>query len=115
MFDKYQSSISRLIDGAVHTAGETDSGIREQIIALGKNLIGSPSQAPESLSPELAAFVEKITFSPFDIGDEDITFLKLAGYSDDAILEIISCASLAAGIGRLELAAAAMEKEGKNA
>ncbi|NIW44958.1 MAG: hypothetical protein GWN30_09400 [Gammaproteobacteria bacterium] len=43
--------------------------------------------------PELAEIVDKVTFSPEDIRDEDILALQTAGYSDDAVIEIINCAS----------------------
>ncbi|NIR93360.1 MAG: hypothetical protein GWO08_06700 [Gammaproteobacteria bacterium] len=51
------------------------------------------NQGADSLVPELAEIVDKVTFSPEDIRDEDILALQTAGYSDDAVIEIINCAS----------------------
>lgn len=106
MFERYRSQIDRLIQGAINTPGDTDLALRQKIIARGKNQIAGSNQIPESLPPELEKFVDKVTLTPYDIHDEDVTILQVAGYSDDAIIEIISCASLAAGIARLEIISA---------
>ena len=103
MFERYKTQIDCLINGVINTPGDTDSALRKNIIARGKNQIMTTNQFDESLPPEVARFVDKITFTPYEIRDEDVTILQDAGYSDDAIIEIISCASLAAGITRLEI------------
>ena len=111
MFERYKTQIDRLIQGAVNTPGDTDLALRKNIIARGKDQVMTTNQSDESLPPDVARFVDKITFTPYEIRDEDVTILQDAGYSDDAIIEIISCASLAAGVARLEIVSAAMHRE----
>jgi alkylhydroperoxidase family enzyme len=110
MFERYQAKLDRLIHAVLNTSGDTSSALRQTIVARGKGQLGNQTKAMEALVPrQLTEFVDKITFSAYDISDEDVATLHAAGYSDDAILEIIDSASLAAGIGRLEIVCAAMQ------
>ena len=44
----------------------------------------------------------KVTLNAYKITDQDVQRLKEAGYSEDAIFEITLCASVGAGLTRLE-------------
>jgi len=110
MFERFQSKINSLIQDSINTPGDTTFVLRQNIMNQGMSQIDAQNQFAVSLPSELTEFLDKITFSPFDIHDDDIEVLNKAGYSDDAIIEIISCASIAAGIGRLEIVKAAMGK-----
>jgi len=56
----------------------------------------------QDLPADLVAYVEKVTQHAYQVTDQDVQTLKEAGYSEDAIFEITLCASLGAGLARLE-------------
>jgi alkylhydroperoxidase family enzyme len=111
MSERYQAYMERLIDAAVNTAGDTNSSLRRKIIDRATGRQANPNGILETLPPELAEFADKVASNAAGITDRDIDVLRDAGYSDDAILEIMNCAALAEGIGRLKVVRAAMESE----
>ena len=58
--------------------------------------------------PNLRQFIDRVVYSADQLAAEDFDAIRNAGASDDAILEIIYCASLGAGLGRLRAVCAAM-------
>jgi hypothetical protein len=111
MFERYQTKIDRLINAAVNSSGDTSTSLRRKIIDRGKGRLTDPHGSIEELPAEWARFADKMASNSTGITDHDIDVLHNAGHSDDAILEVMECAALAEGIGRLEVVRAALESE----
>jgi hypothetical protein len=109
MFEQYQTKLDRLVHAALNSPGVTDPALRRAILERSKDQAADRTPAPDAVPPDLVEFVDKIAYSPRDVTDQDFAGLRTAGYSEDAILEIMNCASLAAGIGRLEVVRAASQ------
>ena len=94
---KVQKVVAALLTGPAICA----PALRQSIEAYAARLAGSARDAQE-IPGALAAYVDKVTSCAYKITDEDVQGLKEAGYSEDAIFEITLCASLGAGLARLE-------------
>ncbi len=60
---------------------------------------------------DLTGLLDKIAESPWTVTDADISSLKVAGYSEDQLYEIVLAAATGAGIRRLDAGLRAMEGE----
>ena len=100
MFRRFKKGLDSLVEATLHTKGDTSTELRLRIIdnvnywTLGAGEI--PSRLPDSISE----FVSLVASSPSGVEDEHFDFLKKEGYSEDAILEILYAAALAAGLAR---------------
>jgi alkylhydroperoxidase family enzyme len=86
--------------------GHLPSDTRRAVEALSAELGGGP--AGEGVPDDLAAFVEKVALHAYKTTDADIEKLKEAGYSEDAIFELIVSAAVGAGRARYERGMAAL-------
>lgn len=75
--------------------------LRQMIEAHAAGLSGGVRPAGE-LPPELVNYVDKVARYAYKVTDQDVQDLKENGYSEDMIFEITLCASLGAGLARLE-------------
>ena len=60
----------------------------------------------------LARFVDKVARAAYEVGDEDVEELRVAGYSDDDIFEAVVSVAVGAGLSRLAIGLAALGQEG---
>jgi len=102
-FASYEYHLERLVNAAVEIPGATGSVLRRAILARAIAQAGGPAQVEQTLTPVLEEFVDRVAFAADEICDEDLCALEAAGHCEDAILEIIYCAALGAGLGRLEI------------
>jgi hypothetical protein len=75
--------------------------LRQAVEAYAARLWGGNREAQE-IPTDLAGYVRKVALYAYKTTDEDIQQLKEAGYSEDMIFEITLCASMGAGLARLE-------------
>lgn len=75
--------------------------LRQTVEAYAAGLGGGIRPAGE-LPAELVDYVNKVALYAYKVTDEDVQGLKDNGYSEDMIFEITLCASLGAGLARLE-------------
>lgn len=111
MFERYQAQIDKLIEASVNTPGDTEPALRKMILHRGISRYLDPPHDSTEFPSEWTAFADKVALSAASITDRDFEVLSGSGKSDDAILEIIYCAALAEGIGRLEAVSKAAESE----
>jgi hypothetical protein len=111
MSDRYEQYIARLRTAVLRGSGVTAPRLRQAVEARAALIGGRPTgQADGELPPEVLRFVDKIARQAFDVSDEDVNGLRRAGYSEDAIFEVIASAALGAGLGRLERGLAALRE-----
>jgi alkylhydroperoxidase family enzyme len=89
--------------------GSCDPALRRAVEAYAAHHSGAADQPAPELPADLIAYVDKVTRHADQITDNDVRALQAAGYSEDAIFEITLCASLGAGLARLERGLLALE------
>jgi alkylhydroperoxidase family enzyme len=89
--------------------GSCEPALRQAVEAYAARQSGAADLPAPELPADLVAYVDKVTRHAYQITDDDVCGLKAAGYSEDAIFEITLCASLGAGLARLERGLLALE------
>ena len=102
MDDRYSALVQRLVDAVLAGAGDTDPSIRRAVEARAAALGGRPVETTGELPAAVEAYVDKVARHAYKVADDDITALRQAGYSADAIFEITVSTALGAGMSRLE-------------
>ena len=95
---KVQKAVEALLTGA----GACTPALRQAIETHAARLNVDSQLVAQDLPADLIAYVEKVTWHAYQVTDQDVQALKDAGYSEDAIFEVTLCASLGAGLARLE-------------
>jgi alkylhydroperoxidase family enzyme len=91
-------------------AGVTPAELRQAAAARAAGLGGRPAGGPAGLDlpDDLLRFVDQVARRAVDVRREDVEALKRAGYSEDAIFEVMASSALGAALGRLERGMAAL-------
>lgn len=106
---RYAQVVQNLVDAVLRSPGETDTLLRQAVEARVAEISGRPPGPPQvEIPPELAPLVEKIARHAYKVTDEDIAALRQAGYSEDALFELVLSGALGAGQARLERGLAAL-------
>lgn len=82
-------------------AAHAASTVAAASAAFGAPVDSAASGAPGAFPAALDDYVDKVTHRAYRVMDEDVTALRQAGYSDDAIFEITLGTALGASMGRL--------------
>lgn len=110
MSDRYAHLVTRVHAAVLDGRAVTTPGMRRaaemRAAVLGGRPAAGASQA--GLPGEVTAFVDKIARRAVEVSQEDVDGLRRAGYSEDAIFELVASAALGAGLGRLERGMAAL-------
>jgi hypothetical protein len=101
MKNVYPSKIQTAVDALLTKPASSAPALRQMVEAYAAGLGGSVRQAQE-LPTELVSYVNKVALYAYKVTDQDVQQLKDAGYSEDVIFEITLCASVGAGLARLE-------------
>jgi hypothetical protein len=91
-------TINHLCDSVLTSPGEISSEERQRIAAWSGNL--AAGAAGQQFSEPLASLITKVTYSAYRVTDEDIESLREAGYSEDAIFEVVTSAAVGAAMRR---------------
>lgn len=94
---KVQIAVSSLLS----KPGVLTPQLRQAVEARAANLAGGERE-PQELPADMHEFIEKVVVSPHQVRERDFERLGEAGYSEDAIFEITLCASVGAGMARME-------------
>jgi alkylhydroperoxidase family enzyme len=81
------------------TPGLTDRALRESILVGAAAACGLA--APVDHPADLAPLLDKMWRNAHKVVDRDIEALRVAGYADDALFEVVVCAAAGAGLARL--------------
>ena len=96
---RYDHFRKKLIDAVLETPGDAPTAVRRA--AMQRDALPAP----------LAAYVEKVARYAYKVTDLDLTELKKAGHSDDALFDITVAAALGAALYRLDKGMAALRGE----
>lgn len=101
-------SIRQLREAVLAGPGETSPEERQRVAGWS----GNPEQGPLSrqVTEPLASVLTKVTRYAYKVTDEDIQALKGAGYSEDAIFELVTSAAVGAAMRRYEQGMAALRE-----
>ncbi len=97
----YPPLVQKLLAAILHQPADSDQQLRQDVEAFGAACAGSQRTAvnlPEVLRP----YLTKVSKYAYKVTDKDVTQLKAAGYSEDAIFELTVCAAVGSGLARLE-------------
>ena len=114
MRELYPPKVRIAADALLTKPGVCSPALRSSVEAYAAALWGSV-RPKEELPADLLDYVTKVALYAYKITDEDVARLKDAGYSEDAIFEITLCASMGAGLARMEKGLALLEKEALHA
>ncbi len=109
MGDRHTEKMRRLADAVLEGPGESDVEVRRAVEALAAELGGRPLSSLAEAPPILRAYVEKVAKHAYKVTERDIEGLRMAGFSEDAVLEITLCAALGAALARLERGLATLD------
>jgi len=97
----YPLKVKRAVDALLNNPARCTPALRYAVEAYAAKLGGGTGDAPE-LPANLVDYVRKVALHAYETTDADLARLREAGYSDDEIFEITLCASIGAGLGRME-------------
>jgi alkylhydroperoxidase family enzyme len=100
--------MERLRAAILETPGDTEPTLRKAVESFAAALGGRESGSAVELPDELVPCLDKVAKHAYKVTDEDVTRLRRAGYSEDAIFELTLAAALGATRARLELGLQAM-------
>lgn len=95
--------VEKAITALLRSPGETQISLRSAVF---ERLRSGKGELPENL----VALTEKVADRPWSVTDEDISFLRAAGYSEDQLFELIVAAAAGAGLRRLDAGLRALEE-----
>ena len=98
MEDPYTAQMSRLQKTTLSGPGTLDATIR------------AAAATGQEVPAALATYVQKVNRHAYQVTDEDVQALLAAGYTEDQIFELTASTALGAGLARLEVALAALQK-----
>src|SRR5437870_10194634 len=104
---RYAAFTQRLIDAVLGESGRTSGEVRRAALARA----AGPGAPADRLAAPLARYVDTVSRHAYELTDDDVTPLRRAGSSEDAIFEITVSAALGAALGRLERGLAALRGE----
>ena len=97
----YPPKVKRAVDALLNNPAKCTPALRCAVEAYAARLSGGKGETPE-LPANLVDYVRKVVLHAYETTDADLAHLNEAGYSDDEIFEITLCASIGAGLGRME-------------
>ncbi len=97
----YPPKVQKAAQALLNKPARCPPELRQAVAAYAARLGGAAGEAVE-LPANLVDYVRKVALNAYETTDSDLADLRASGYSDDEIFEITLCASLGAGLGRME-------------
>ncbi len=109
--DPHAGLIADMVHAALTTRGDAPVQTRRAALDLAASIGGRGDPPSDAWMPEgIRPLVEKIARHAYKVIDGDVHQLLDAGYSEDAVFELIVGTAIGAGIGRLERGLAALSE-----
>jgi hypothetical protein len=105
----YPANTRKLVSSILHLAGNTSPELRQAVEASAAR-DGGAVRPDVTLPDDLQWYIDKVSHYAYKVTDEDIRVLKVAGYSEDQLLEITISAAIGAGLARLEKGLSLLEE-----
>ncbi|MGA2109348.1 MAG: hypothetical protein ABSH25_17090 [Syntrophorhabdales bacterium] len=110
MKELYPPKVRKAVDALLTKPGVCSPALRASVEAYAAGLWAGVRQKQE-LPANLIDYVTKVALYAYKTTDEDVTRLKDAGYSEDVVFEITLCASIGAGLARMEKGLTLLKRE----
>ncbi|HEY3221364.1 MAG TPA: hypothetical protein VGJ80_11580 [Gemmatimonadales bacterium] len=104
---RYDAFRKRLVDAVLHAPGDTAESLRGAVLEH-----AGGGGARDGVPVELTPYVDKVALHAYRSTDDDVTALRRAGYSDDAVFEVTVAAAVGAALHRLDRGMAALRGSG---
>jgi hypothetical protein len=104
---RYESLQQQLLDKILHGPGAASKTLRRAVLERPQQLRTQSRDLPAPV----AHYVDTVARHAYKITDADVTALRQAGHSDDAIFEITVAAAVGAAFHRLDRGLAALRSE----
>ena len=101
MQTRYPSKVQTAVNALLTKPAASTPALRQAVEAYAAGLGGGVRPA-QDLPAELVDYVKKVALYAYKVTDQDVQKLREMGYSEDVIFEITLCASVGAGLARLE-------------
>ena len=101
MQTRYPSKVQTAVNALLTKPAASTPALRQAVEAYAARLGGGVRPA-QDLPAELVDYVKKVALYAYKVTDQDVQKLREMGYSEDVIFEITLCASVGAGLARLE-------------
>ena len=98
----YPPKVQRAAEALLTKPAHCPPELRQAVEAYAAKLGGGLAEVAAELPANLVDYVRKVALNAYETTDADLAGLRASGYSDDEIFEITLCASLGAGLGRME-------------
>lgn len=108
MEETVRAGVDAIREAILGPGCETDVTLRQATLERGRG--STTARVPH----EIAELVDKIARHAYKVVDEDIANAKAAGYSEDALFEILTATAVGAGLERFDRGLAAL-REGRKA
>ena len=112
MEELHPPMVRRAVDALLTSPGVCAPSLRQAVEAYAAGLWGGIRKGQE-LPEDLVDDVRKVALYAYKTTGEDIERLKEAGYSEEAIFEITFCASMGAGLARMEQGLTLLKRGGE--
>lgn len=112
--ERFREDIEAIAEAVLETPGETPFALRRAIFVRAATASGDPRTDDEhgtlaEIPEDLVPFVDKIVRHAHKVVERDLAELVDAGYSEDALFEVILSTATGAGMARLHKGLAALE------
>ena len=97
----YPPKVKKAVDALLNNPAKCGPELRQAVERFAAKLGGAAGETPE-LPASLVDYVRRVALHAYETTDEDLARLGEAGYSDDEVFELTLCASIGAGLGRME-------------
>jgi alkylhydroperoxidase family enzyme len=104
-------AMDQIDEAVLSSAGDSDPGLRRAAFYFTRAIAGT-GEPPlgADLEEPLRTFVDKVARHAYKVLPEDIDALEQAGFSEDAIFELILATACGAGRARLDIGLACLGK-----
>jgi len=106
----WPTPIRNVLSRVLGEHGNSPQALRKIVADYARISGGGSGDAPK-LPDNVAAYVEKMTHTPYKMMNSDIETLKQRGFTEDQIFELTLAAALGAGQGRFERTLALIEEK----
>ena len=108
--ERHRPHADAIVAAALTADGACDPSVRRAAFSRAAELGGLDTGMPDRLPPELLPFVDMVSRHAYRTTDDDVAAVIAAGWSEDAVFELIVATAAGAGLARLDLGLVAIRE-----
>jgi alkylhydroperoxidase family enzyme len=93
----HAARLEALVRAVLHAPGEMRGDLRRAALEAGAGLLAGTAGAADTLPAEARVLAVKVALHPYKVTDEDVEALRRAGWSDNAVFELVVAVAVGAG------------------